>query len=67
LLRLLTAEKIECEKKLLISKRKNEIARKKSAVKVVADGVYTAKSSKQNLLRRQKREQLALMAADVRV
>ncbi len=34
-------------------------------MKVVADGVHTAKSSKQNHLRGQKRERLALMAAEV--
>jgi hypothetical protein len=38
---------------------------KKNALKVVADGVHTAKLETENHLRRRKREQLALMAADV--
>jgi hypothetical protein len=56
------SRKSECEKKLLISKRNRK---QKSAVKVVADGVYTAKSSKKNHLQGRKREQLALMAVYV--
>jgi hypothetical protein len=48
--------------KLLISKRN---CKQKNAVKVVADGVHTAKLETENHLRMQNRERLALMAADV--
>ncbi len=50
--------------KLLISKLNRK---QKSAVKVVANGVHTAKLETKSHLRRRKREQLALMTADVRV
>jgi hypothetical protein len=59
---LLTAEKWMWKKNCWFL---SEIASEKSAVKVVADGVHTAKSSKQNHLWGQKRERLALMTADV--
>jgi hypothetical protein len=39
--------------------------KQKSAVKVVANGVHTAKLETESHLRRQKRERLALMAADL--
>jgi hypothetical protein len=54
--------KIKFWEKLLISKRN---CKQKSAVKVVANGVHTAKLETENHLRRRKRERLALMAADV--
>jgi hypothetical protein len=38
---------------------------KKSAMKVVANGVHTAKLETESHLRRRKRERLALMNADV--
>jgi hypothetical protein len=59
---LTSSRKNECEKKLMISKQN---CKRKSTVKVVANGVYTAKSSKQNHLQRQKRELQKLMAADM--
>jgi hypothetical protein len=49
-------------KKLLISKRNRK---RKNAVKVVADGVHTAKLETENHLQRRKRERLVLKAADV--
>jgi hypothetical protein len=49
-------------RKLLISKQN---CKQKSAVKVVANEVHTAKLETENHLRRRKRERLALMAADV--
>jgi hypothetical protein len=48
--------------KLLISEQNRK---QKSAVKVVANGVYTAKLETESHLLRQKRERLALMAANV--
>jgi hypothetical protein len=48
--------------KLLISKRNRK---QKSAVEVVANGVHTAKFETESHLRRRKREQLVLMAANV--
>jgi hypothetical protein len=54
--------KNEFEKKLLISKRNRK---RKSAVKVVADGVYTAKFKTISLTKVKERERLALMAADI--
>ncbi len=48
--------------KLLISKWNRK---QKSAVKVVANGVHTAKLETESHLRRRKRERLALMVADV--
>jgi hypothetical protein len=56
---LLTCNK---KKKLLISKRN---CKRENAVKVVAHGVHTAKLETENHFQRRKREQLALMAADV--
>jgi hypothetical protein len=53
---------VKFEKKLLISTQNRK---RESAVKVVADEVYTAKSSKQNHLGGQKRERLVLMGADM--
>jgi hypothetical protein len=50
------------KKKLLISKQNRKLA---NAVKVVADGVHTAKLETENNLQRRKRERLALMAANV--
>ncbi len=50
--------------KLLIYKLNRK---QKSAVKVVANGVHTAKLETESHLRRRKRERLALMTADVRV
>jgi hypothetical protein len=49
-------------KKLLIFKQN---CKRKSAVKVVANGVHTVKHETESHLRRRKRERLALMAADV--
>jgi hypothetical protein len=46
----------------LISKRNRK---QKSAVKVVANGVHTAKLETESHLQRQKGERLALMAANV--
>jgi hypothetical protein len=48
--------------KTLISKRNRK---QKIAVEVVANGVHTAKFETECHLRRQKRERLALMAADL--
>ncbi len=55
-------------KKLIFGKNcwfLNEIASEKGAVKDVANGVHTAKLETKNHLWRQKRERLALMAADM--
>jgi hypothetical protein len=49
-------------KKLLIPKQNRK---QKSAVKVVANGVYTAKFETKSLMNLGKRERLALMAADI--
>ena len=59
---LLTSNRKGIWKKLLISKRNRK---QKSAVEVVANGVHTAKLETESHLRRRKREQLALMAADM--
>ncbi len=58
-----------CGSSLLTSNRKMNLEKTKlqakSAFKVVANGVYTAKLETKNHSRRQEREQLALMTADV--
>jgi hypothetical protein len=47
---------------MLISKRNRK---RKGAVNVVANGVYTAKIETESDLQRRKRERLALMAANL--